>query len=54
MAGILQFGKKCYIKFAFVRQMEHQKIDPRILVLFFSNKEFESITDNNTDLTAAL
>ena len=31
-----------------------KKIDPGISTIFFLNKVFENITDNNTDLTAAL
>ena len=34
LAGFPQFGKKCHIKFVFVHQMEHQKIDPRKSTMF--------------------
>ena len=34
--------------------MARKKIDPGISTIFFLNKVFENITNNNTDLTAAL
>ena len=54
LAGFPQFGKKFYIKFTLPRQKARKKIDPGISTFFFLNKVFENITDNNTDLTAAL
>ena len=48
LAGSPQFGKKCRKKFTLPRQMGRAKIS----TIFFFNKVFENITDNNTDFTA--
>ena len=53
LAGFPQFGKKFRKKFTSPRQMGRKKIDPRKSTIFW-NKVFQNITDNNTDLTAAL